>query len=212
MKESQGETEITVRWDMGLNQKRLAWFSMPKLESGEVRLAVGDELRLKLVGAGMKGWATMGGSDKLWEGVGSVIKVPNSEYWPQSLITTDISDEICLELRRSDNVPSDCTHGFAVDFVWKATSFDRMQQAMKTFAIDEKSVSGYIVSFRFFCTQLTTVPQTPRPRARAPGPPHADAQALHGSWSSHAQPLADGRRQGCPAKAAQSHPGSTRYR
>jgi len=80
MKESQGETEITVRWDMGLNQKRLAWFSMPKLESGEVRLAVGDELRLKLVGAGMKGWATMGGSDKLWEGVGSVIKVPNSEY------------------------------------------------------------------------------------------------------------------------------------
>jgi regulator of nonsense transcripts 1 len=79
MKESQGETEITVRWDMGLNQKRLAWFSMPKLESGEVRLAVGDELRLKLVGAGMKGWATMAGSDKLWEGVGSVIKVPNSE-------------------------------------------------------------------------------------------------------------------------------------
>lgn len=81
MKESQGQTEITVRWDMGLNQKRLAWFFMPKLESGEVRLAVGDELRLKLVGAGMKGWATVGGgaSDKLWEGVGSVIKVPNSE-------------------------------------------------------------------------------------------------------------------------------------
>jgi regulator of nonsense transcripts 1 len=43
-------------------------------------------------------------------------------------------------------VPIDCTHGFAVDFVWKATSFDRMQAAMRTFAIDEKSVSGYIVS------------------------------------------------------------------
>lgn len=49
-------------------------------------------------------------------------------------------------MRRSDNVPTDCREGYAVDFVWKATSFDRMQQAMKTFAIDEKSVSGYIVS------------------------------------------------------------------
>lgn len=136
MKEAQGETDVTVRWDMGLNQKRLASFCMPKLESGEVRLAVGDELRLKLVGAGMKGWATMGGADdKLWEGVGSVIKVPNSD-----------SEEVCVELRRSDNVPTDCTHGYVVDFVWKATSFDRMQVAMKTFAIDDKSVSGYIVS------------------------------------------------------------------
>ncbi|EKC98873.1 hypothetical protein A1Q2_06844 [Trichosporon asahii var. asahii CBS 8904] len=122
MKESQGESDISVRWDMGLNQKRTAWFTMPKLESGEVRLAVGDELRLKLVGASMKGWANMGNSsDNLWEGVGSVIKVPDN------------------------NVPTDCREGFAVDFVWKATSFDRMQQAMKTFAIDEKSVSGYIL-------------------------------------------------------------------
>lgn len=80
MKESQGESDISVRWDMGLNQKRTAWFTMPKLESGEVRLAVGDELRLKLVGS-TKGWATNigNGSDNLWEGVGSVIKVPDSE-------------------------------------------------------------------------------------------------------------------------------------
>jgi regulator of nonsense transcripts 1 len=57
-----------------------------------------------------------------------------------------VSDEIGLELQRSDNCPTDCNHGFSADFVWKATSFDRMQTAMKTFAIDEKSVSGYIVS------------------------------------------------------------------
>ncbi|OCF41250.1 ATP-dependent helicase [Kwoniella heveanensis CBS 569] len=124
MKESQTENDIIIRWDMGLNQKRLAWFCMPKLESGEVRLAVGDELRVKF------NW---GGGDGTWEGIGSVIKIPNN-----------VSDEICLELRRNDGVPTDCTHGFSVDFVWKATSFDRMQAAMKTFAIDEKSVSGYI--------------------------------------------------------------------
>ena len=55
----------------------------------------------------------------------------------------DVSDEVALELRRND-VPVECTHNFSVDFVWKSTSFDRMQFAMKTFAVDEKSVSGYI--------------------------------------------------------------------
>lgn len=58
----------------------------------------------------------------------------------------DVSDEVALELRRSDGVPTDCTHGFSADYVWKSTSFDRMQSAMKTFALDERSVSGYIVS------------------------------------------------------------------
>ncbi|KAG8760807.1 hypothetical protein FRC14_001835 [Serendipita sp. 396] len=123
LKESQTQTDIVVRWDIGLNQKRIAWFVMPKLESGEVKLAVGDELRLRYCGGLHKGW----------EAIGNVIKIPNS-----------VSDEIALELRRSDDVPTDCTHEFAADFVWKSTSFDRMQLAMKTFAIDEKSVSGYI--------------------------------------------------------------------
>ncbi|KAJ3760813.1 ATP dependent helicase [Lentinula raphanica] len=123
LKESQTQTDINVRWDLGLNQKRVAWFCLPKLESGEVRLAVGDELRLRYNGE----------LHKAWEGVGHVIKIPNN-----------VSDEVGLELRRTEGVPSDCTHNFAADFVWKSTSFDRMQLAMKTFAVDEKSVSGYI--------------------------------------------------------------------
>jgi hypothetical protein len=69
LKESQTQTDITVRWDIGLNQKRVAWFVLPKLESGEVRLAVGDELRLRYCGE----------SRKVWEGTGHVIKIPNSE-------------------------------------------------------------------------------------------------------------------------------------
>ncbi|BGO97603.1 ATP dependent helicase [Rhodotorula toruloides ATCC 204091] len=123
LKESQTQDGLVVRWDMGLNQKRIAWFNLPKLESGEVRLAVGDELRLRYNGE----------LHKPWEGVGHVIKVPNN-----------VSDEIALELKRSDHVPIDCTHNFSADFVWKSTSFDRMQQAMRTFAVDEQSVSGYI--------------------------------------------------------------------
>ncbi|CEQ39801.1 SPOSA6832_01347, partial [Sporobolomyces salmonicolor] len=123
LKEAQTQENIVVRWDMGLNQKRTAWFNLPKLESGEVRLAVGDELRLRYNGE----------LHKPWEGVGHVIKVPNN-----------VSDEVALELRRSDGVPIDCSHNFSADFVWKSTSFDRMQLAMKTFAVDEQSVSGYI--------------------------------------------------------------------
>jgi regulator of nonsense transcripts 1 len=68
LKESQTQTDITVRWDIGLNQKRIAWFCLPKLESGEVRLAAGDELRLRYLGE----------QHKPWEGVGHVIKIPNS--------------------------------------------------------------------------------------------------------------------------------------
>lgn len=31
-----------------------------------------------------------------------------------------------------------------IEFVWKAVSYDRMQVALKTFAVDDTSVSGYI--------------------------------------------------------------------
>jgi len=34
--------------------------------------------------------------------------------------------------------------GYMIEFVWKSTSFDRMQAAMKTFAVDDTSVSGYL--------------------------------------------------------------------
>lgn len=90
MKEAQTESNITIRWDMGLNQRRLAWFQMPKLESGEVRLAVGDELCIRFTGirehagaGGMRGLQALNKainpSSDVWEGIGSVIKIPNSK-------------------------------------------------------------------------------------------------------------------------------------
>ena len=73
--------------------------------------------------------------------------VPFSFLWIKSADQSpvDVSDEIALELRKSEGVPTEVTINFIVDFVWKSTSFDRMQLAMKTFAVDEKSVSAYIV-------------------------------------------------------------------
>ncbi|KAI8069164.1 RNA helicase-domain-containing protein [Gongronella butleri] len=124
LKEAQTCDDIVVRWDVGLNQKHIAWFYFPKLEMGEVKLAVGDELRLRYRGE----------LQEAWEDSGHVIKIPDST-----------NDEVALELRRSNSrVPTRCTHNFSVDFVWKSTSFDRMQNAMRTFAVDETSVSGYI--------------------------------------------------------------------
>ncbi|KAK2498913.1 hypothetical protein MC885_006547 [Smutsia gigantea] len=58
--------------------------------------------------------------------------------------SSDYGDEIAIELRSSVGAPVEVTHNFQVDFVWKSTSFDRMQSALKTFAVDETSVSGYI--------------------------------------------------------------------
>lgn len=72
LKESQTQESLVVRWDTGLNQKRTAWFNLPKLESGEVRLAVGDELKLRYHGE----------LHKPWDGVGHVVKVPNSAFHP----------------------------------------------------------------------------------------------------------------------------------
>ncbi|KAK7992860.1 hypothetical protein PG988_001654 [Apiospora saccharicola] len=126
LKEAQSEDGLVVRWDIGLNYKHTASFTFPKLESGDVKLAVGDEMRLKYKGELRPGW----------EGVGYVIKIPNSQ-----------NDEVTLELRKTGNdksVPTECTHNFSADYVWKATSYDRMQAAMKTFAVDDMSVSGYI--------------------------------------------------------------------
>ncbi|CAH1428983.1 unnamed protein product [Lactuca virosa] len=121
MKESQSKDNLTIRWDIGLNKKRIAYFVFPK-EDNELRLVPGDELRLRYSGDA---------AHPAWQSVGHVIKLTAQE-------------EVALELRASQGVPVDVNHGFSVDFVWKSTSFDRMQGAMKTFAVDETSVSGYI--------------------------------------------------------------------
>jgi regulator of nonsense transcripts 1 len=86
-----------------LNQKRVAWFYFRKLESGEVRLVVGDELRLRYQGE----------LHKAWDGVGHVIKIPNSKLYVmrqgvELIYFLDISDEIRLELRRTEGIPTDC--------------------------------------------------------------------------------------------------------
>ena len=119
VKDSSTQHNITVRWDVGLNRKKLAIFKLSRQDDADLRLVVGDELQLK-----------HSGGDEEWIGAGNVVKL-------------GVADEITLELRGT-GVPVDHTSGFSVDFVWKSVSFDRMQKAMKTFAVDEYSVTGYL--------------------------------------------------------------------
>ena len=107
----------------------------------DLRLMPGDELRLKHKNASNRG---------PWECLGNVIRF-------------DQSEEVCLELRdskvRHSNLiqtllkphccdrqaaPDDCTVGYTVDFIWKATSFDRMKDALHTFREYSASISGYL--------------------------------------------------------------------
>merc|ERR1719453_1529776 len=43
MKEQQQQENIRVRWDMGLNRKRIAYFTLPN-QDADVRIITGDEL------------------------------------------------------------------------------------------------------------------------------------------------------------------------
>ncbi|GAC97823.1 DNA-binding protein SMUBP-2 [Pseudozyma hubeiensis SY62] len=169
LKESQTQQDLVIRWDQGLNQKKIAWMMLPKLESGEVRLAVGDELKLRYRGE----------LAPPWEGVGHVIKIPNN-----------VSDEVALELKRADGVPDHCTHNFFADFVWKATSFDRMQSAMKTFAVDEQSLSAYIYhKLLGHDVENTTLRTTMPKRFSAPGLPELNHSQVNAVKSVLQKPL-----------------------
>ena len=103
MKESQAQDNVLVRWDMSLNKKRSAYFMYPKTEQ-ELRLGPGDELQLVFAGDGVR---------SPWKSLGQVLMIKDNE-------------EVGLELRNGSNAPTDCTHGFTIEFVWKAVSFDHV--------------------------------------------------------------------------------------
>lgn len=122
LKESQTQDNIEVRWDVGLNKKTISYFTLAKTD-GDMKLMHGDELRLRYLGE----------MHKPWSGVGHVIKIPDN-----------FGEEVGIELKNNCGAPTECTSNFVLDFIWKSTSFDRMQLALKKFAVDDTSVSGYI--------------------------------------------------------------------
>lgn len=126
--EAQSRDGITVRWDVGLNKKRVAYFALDTGDLETVKVSIGEELILR-----KDGYDVVSGKRDSWQARGTVIKFTES-------------NEVGLELKgpSSRTAPVEQLQNFSVDFVWKSTSFDRAQAAMKSFALDETSVSGYI--------------------------------------------------------------------
>ena len=124
-KENQKYENITVRWDTGISKKRIAILSLVGSDDNGSAVVIGDELKMKLDDASKRL-----NNNTAWESTGHVL-------WTEE-------GEIALELKSNQGVPVQITEGYTVEFVWKATSYDRMQAALKTFAVDDTSVSGYL--------------------------------------------------------------------
>ena len=123
-KENQRQENIHVRWEVGLSKRRIANFVFPGRDENDLRLVAGDELRLRLDPMAAKLYG------KPWEDVGTILRISPD-------------GEIMLELK-GHSVPVDITEGYVAEYVWKSISYDRMQAALKTFAVDDTSVSGYL--------------------------------------------------------------------
>lgn len=131
LKESQALEHISVTWhesslsssshEADLPSSYLASFSLSTYESSGLKVAVGDEMILRYNGP----------EHSPWEASGYIIKLPNAHR-----------DQFTLELKKKP--PMELMNGFTAEFVWKGIPYDRMQEALKKFAVNKKSTSGYL--------------------------------------------------------------------
>jgi regulator of nonsense transcripts 1 len=120
-------TNIELRWEKSLGKNRMAVFAVEYFgfEDQDLRLNPGDEMILRL-----EEGTVIAHGVKPWESKGSVIRISEGEVY--------------LELKSNRDVPLKITDAYCAEFVFKSTSYDRMQTALKTFAVDDTSVSGYL--------------------------------------------------------------------
>ena len=108
-RENQTKDNITIRWDVGLSKRKIAYFCFGADEE-KVSVALGDSLQLRLLMQTPNG-------PQLWQGQGVVIKFTAQE-------------EVGVEMYGMD-APVESSTGYSVDFLWKGTSYERAQQALK---------------------------------------------------------------------------------
>ncbi|WFD33302.1 ATP-dependent RNA helicase [Malassezia cuniculi] len=122
MCESQAQHSVVVRWEERSNKSVTAFVRLPQVENGELQVAMGDEVILR--------------SDAVepeWVERGYITRLP-----------TMLEPEIAIELTSRGVHPPSFSTAFVLEFVWKNTSFARMQVALKRFAVGDKGMSAYI--------------------------------------------------------------------
>ncbi|KAG0686641.1 ATP-dependent RNA helicase, partial [Pichia californica] len=125
MKESRGLNYISIDWSLSLNGKNLASFYFSTSDSTDLKVAVGDEMILRYDGPEL---------NEPWEGRGYIIRLPDSHQ-----------EEYTLEMISTKNKPPiHILNRFTAEFVWKGISYERMQDAMKIFALEPDSISEYL--------------------------------------------------------------------
>jgi regulator of nonsense transcripts 1 len=137
LRESQASSNVAVRWDLSVSKRRVGFFMFTR-EEHEAKLAVGDELKISIDNFDPKSGNVLMMSTSettTWEAVGYVVRVMASE-------------EVCVELKpQFSSAKGPWNHAkphYRVSFVIKSVTYDRQQEALKTFATDETSVSSVI--------------------------------------------------------------------
>eukprot|EP00659_Diplonema_papillatum_P018766 gene18766-28974_t len=122
-KEAQTQNDIQIRWETGMNKRKIAYFDFIR-DDADLRIVPGDELYLSHAGDQLT---------ESWRGLGQVIKTGSGQS----------GEEVSVEMRAND-VPTKMSSNWSIDFAWKPTSFERMQNALRCFAVDETSVSAFL--------------------------------------------------------------------
>ena len=164
----------------------------------DLKLMIGDEVRLRHP-------CPRVGSPP-WQGIGTVVRLDNAseEVAVEFLGSLSRSSRkgrnrgrnsrgrrgAALEGQNDDAEcetstgppPTDVAIGYSVECVWRGTSYERMQRALRSFAIDETSISGYLYH-RILGHDVPdpAVKATVPTRLSAPGLPdinHSQAEAI----------------------------------
>lgn len=162
IKESQVRHNVSVFWGLAANKRHVARFCFPADGSEASKVMVGDELRLK------HPCPSLGRPP--WEGVGTVVRMDRTseevylEIHPCGTLRREgkgsrtgkekgkkgkrraakdgnqVQDSNDIDKQ----VPVNVEHGYSIEFVWRGVSYERMQNALRSFVADDTSMSGYI--------------------------------------------------------------------
>ena len=72
----------------------------------------------------------------MWEARGYVVKIEHSSQ--------ENADQIAVELKSTTKVPTESWKRFAIEFIWKPTSFNRMKKGLNIFTTDTQSITAYL--------------------------------------------------------------------